>query len=93
MSPNGEAFLASESDEKKHPAVETDPRFPSGEWKGFWLQRGLSGRQWMTLALEFRAGHLAGEGRDSVGEFFLRGDYSLDTGIAPLPRRTPGVTT
>ncbi|HXE53271.1 MAG TPA: hypothetical protein VN541_09665, partial [Tepidisphaeraceae bacterium] len=59
---------------EKQPATEVDPRFPSGEWKGFWLQRGLAGRQWMSLVLQFVEGHVSGEGRDAVGEFLIRGD-------------------
>jgi hypothetical protein len=76
--------------QKKHEALEIDPRFPSGEWKGFYLQRGIAGKQWMTLAMEFRAGHLAGEGRDSVGEFFVRGVYQLDDGRCTLTKTYPG---
>ena len=69
-----------ENRKEKKPALETDPRFPSGEWKGFWLQRGFPGRQWMALSLEFRAGNVTGEGRDLVGDFLLQGTYLLDTG-------------
>ena len=70
--------------------LEIDPRFPSGEWKGFYLQRGAPGRQWMTLALEFRAGTVFGEGRDSVGEFLIRGSYELKDGRCALIKTYPG---
>jgi hypothetical protein len=69
---------------EKKPPIEADPRFPSGEWKGFWLQRGFPGRQWMALSLEFRAGNVTGEGRDLVGDFLLNGTYALDTGKCSL---------
>ena len=36
----------------KQPAVETDPRFLSGPWTGFWLQTGW-GKQKMSLSLAF----------------------------------------
>lgn len=85
-----EKSVSDTDDPKKHSNLETDPRFPSGEWKGFWLQRGLAGRQWMTLAIEFRAGHLTGEGRDQVGEFFLRGTYELEDGRCTLTKTYPG---
>ena len=40
----------------KEPAVlETDPRFPSGPWTGFFLQKLLPGRHVMELRLTFRA--------------------------------------
>jgi len=32
------------------PQPETDPRFPSGPWVGFWIQRGF-GKQRMSLWL------------------------------------------
>ncbi len=65
-----------------HPpeAVESDERFPSGPWTGFFLQPPLVGRQWMELALTFRAGVVTGEGRDRVGEFLIRGRYEVESG-------------
>src|SRR5690348_9033616 len=48
---------------------ETDPRFPSGEWKGFWVQKEMRGRQWMRLALEFSGGKISGQGQDIIGKF------------------------
>lgn len=81
--------MSRRDDEPKEPKLETDPRFPSGEWKGFYLQRGVAGRQWMTLALEFRQGRINGEGRDSVGQFLLRGSYDLKTGRCTLIKTYP----
>jgi hypothetical protein len=61
--------------------AETDPRFPSGPWVGFFLQTfPLKGKFWMELGLTFRAGVLQGEGRDLVGAFVLRGAYELADG-------------
>jgi hypothetical protein len=59
---------------------EHDSRFPSGPWKGFFLQPTLSGRHWMELSLTFRNGVLTGDGRDWVGAFLFRGRYELDSG-------------
>lgn len=75
------SMTMSEPAEKKTRLIlETDPRFPSGEWKGFWLQRGMPGRQWMRLVMQFAGGQITGEGRDSVGQFALRGVYDLADG-------------
>ena len=60
--------------------VETDPRFPSGPWKGFFLQPGLPGRHWMEIHITFRNGRLLGEGRDRVGPFVMAGRYDLADG-------------
>lgn len=62
------------------PDLESDPRFPSGPWTGFFLQRELPGRHLMELHLTFRDGGLRGEGRDRVGDFVLRGRYDLADG-------------
>jgi hypothetical protein len=60
---------------------ETDPRFPSGPWSGFFVQPPLlPGRQAMELVLSFRGGELHGEGRDRVGAFTLRGRYDTADG-------------
>ncbi|WP_169974805.1 hypothetical protein [Tautonia rosea] len=62
------------------PANEADPRFPSGPWVGFFLQKELPGRHGMELHLTFRQGVLSGEGRDRVGLFLVRGRYDLEDG-------------
>src|SRR5262249_17708832 len=67
--------------EKANPNdLETDPRFPSGPWRGFFLQPAIPGRHQMELRLTFRGGILTGEGRDWVGMFTLRGKYDLADG-------------
>ena len=60
---------------------ETDERFPSGEWEGFFLM-GHTGtkRHLMELMLTFSEGKMSGEGRDFVGEFLLSGRYEVETG-------------
>src|SRR5690349_19925315 len=57
------------------PEVETDERFPSGPWTGFYIQ--LGGRRAMELNLIFQGGTIRGEGRDIVGEFVIKGRYNL----------------
>lgn len=60
--------------------LETDPRFPSGRWTGFFLQKAIPGRHQMELRLTFRGGQMTGEGRDFVGEFRILGRYALPEG-------------
>jgi hypothetical protein len=60
--------------------AETDPRFPSGPWKGFFLDKRLSERRWMELDLVFKQGRVVGNGRDFVGKFVFSGAYDLKLG-------------
>ena len=61
--------------------LETDPRFPSGPWIGFFVQKHpLVGKQWMELRLTFRSGVMTGEGRDIVGSFLVSGSYTVSDG-------------
>ncbi|HEY8506677.1 MAG TPA: hypothetical protein VIL46_18990 [Gemmataceae bacterium] len=60
--------------------LETDPRFPSGPWTGFFLQKEIPGKHQMELHLTFVGGTMTGEGRDWVGNFILRGRYDLSDG-------------
>ncbi len=62
------------------PHLETDPRFPSGPWTGFFLQRSHPGKHLMDLRLTFQAGNMTGEGRDWVGQFLIDGRYDLADG-------------
>ena len=63
------------------PQIETDPRFPSGPWIGFFLQNyAPRGRHAMELRLTFVNGVMSGEGRDWVGEFLVKGQYTLSDG-------------
>jgi hypothetical protein len=60
--------------------VESDPRFPSGPWTGYFLQKAVPGRHLMELLLTFSAGRMIGEGRDWVGPFTIDGTYTLEDG-------------
>lgn len=81
----------SDTSRNQKPSIEpeVDPRFPSGEWKGFYLQKGVPGRQWMTLALQFAGGQVVGEGRDPIGQFHLRGTYDLTDGRCTMIKAYP----
>ena len=75
----------------KEPAgLETDPRFPSGPWTGFFLQKLLPGRHTMELRLTFRDGVMEGEGRDRVGHFLIRGRYGVTDGRCHWTKRYLG---
>jgi hypothetical protein len=60
--------------------IETDPRFPSGPWQGFFLMAHWPGRHMMELHLSFHQGVMTGEGRDRIGPFLIRGKYNIDDG-------------
>ena len=62
------------------PTLETDPRFPSGPWTGFFLQKAIPGRHLMELRLTFQNGNMTGEGRDWVGQFLIDGQYQVADG-------------
>src|SRR5262245_805468 len=70
--------------------LETDPRFPSGPWTGFFLQRLLPGRHRMELRLTFRHNEVTGEGRDWVGDFLIRGRYDTSDGRCHWTKRYIG---
>jgi hypothetical protein len=70
--------------------VETDPRFPSGPWQGFFLMAHLPGRHRMELHLSFQHGVMTGEGRDMIGSFLIRGKYNLDGGKCSWNKRYIG---
>ncbi len=59
---------------------ETDDRFPSGPWIGYFLEPGFAGRFRMELSLEFENGRMIGEGLDYVGSFWIRGRYQTEGG-------------
>src|SRR5262249_53612540 len=72
------------------PDLETDPRFPSGPWTGYFLQPAVPGRHMMELLLTFSKGQLTGEGRDRFGVFILRGQYFLADGKCHWTKRYIG---
>jgi len=63
---------------------ESDERFPSGPWIGYYRQGGIQSRQ--RLFLRFANGKIDGEGRDPVDQFVVRGVYSTETGSAKLTK-------
>lgn len=67
--------------------VESDGRFPSGEWTGYYVQWGQRGRQ--DLVLTFREGKIGGCGSDAAGDFAISGEYSVESGRAALRKRYP----
>jgi hypothetical protein len=72
--------------------VEADERFPSGPWVGFWLQKPLTGRQWMRdVWLKFSQNKVDGGGEDLVGEFVFEGDYDTQTGHCRLVKKYVGL--
>ena len=70
--------------------LETDPRFPSGPWTGFFLDRRMRGRQKMELRLTFAHGSLTGDGRDRVGQFVIHGRYAVKDGHCHWTKRYLG---
>jgi len=70
-----------EKPEEDGPNIETDERFPSGPWTGFFLQPNVfQGRCYMTLNLSFANGKIQGGGIDVVGPFTMVGRYDLKSG-------------
>lgn len=66
--------------------AETDPRFPSGAWVGFWTQPG-HGKYKMSVQLSFRDDRVAGAGSDIVGRFTMHGTYDVRTGRYRLTKQ------
>jgi hypothetical protein len=71
--------------------LETDSRFPSGPWTGFFLQPVIPpGKHPMDLKLTFRKGVVTGEGHDRVGLFLVKGRYQVDDGQCWWSKRYVG---
>lgn len=70
--------------------LETDPRFPSGPWTGYFLQRQIPGKHLMELRLTFAKGSMTGVGRDWVGDFVIRGQYNVADGECYWTKRYLG---
>ena len=70
--------------------LETDPRFPSGPWTGYFLQKQIPGKHLMELRLTFQNGGMTGEGRDWVGSFLIRGRYQVADGKCYWTKRYIG---
>jgi hypothetical protein len=67
--------------------AETDPRFPSGTWTGFYIQPWIPGRHTMTLDLTFRDGGMEAHGNDRVGAFTFSGSYDPQDGKCRWTKR------
>lgn len=60
---------------------ETDDRFPSGPWKGFFMQRSIGDAKCqMEMHLSFIKGRVIGTGRDGIGAFSIVGHYDVESG-------------
>lgn len=71
--------------------LETDPKYPSGPWVGFFLQpRVFSGRVPMQLLLTFQSGVVTGEGSDPVGAFVIHGSCDVAAGDVTLHKQYVG---
>jgi hypothetical protein len=68
-------------------APETDSRFVSGRWRGFYIQSGTRGKQ--ELILRFAGGVVSGEGRDPAGGFVVKGSYDTERGRAWINKVYP----
>jgi hypothetical protein len=55
-----------------------DPRLPTGEWRGFYLESHNPNRGWMSLYLQFDNGRLKGEGTDYVGPWTATGTFTAE---------------
>jgi hypothetical protein len=63
-----------------NPNLESDPRFPSGRWGGFYTDKRRPGKHQMEMVLTFVRGKMTGSGRDPVGAFVIDGAYQLNDG-------------
>lgn len=62
-----------------HPiSLETDERFVTGVWRGFYIQWGQRGKQ--ELHLSFFDGQIVGDGADPAGDFRVLGTYDINAG-------------
>jgi hypothetical protein len=79
--------------DKPNPNAESDPRFPSGKWTGFWTDRRVPGKHQMEMVLSFANGNMNGSGRDWVGAFNIDGGYNLDDGQCIFLKQYVGLHT
>ena len=69
---------------------ESDPRLPSGQWSGFFLDDRLPRRGWMHLYINFASGKIQGEGTDCVGPWIVNGQYDTRTGLCQWAKQYVG---
>lgn len=70
--------------------METDSRFPTGPWHGFYLEDHQPRRGWMHLYLSFENGTIKGEGTDYVGPWHAVGNYDQHTGVCQWAKQYLG---
>ena len=68
--------------------TEKHPRFPSGEWEGFYLNYSSEKHQ-MFFSLNFRNGHITGAGSDDVGAFSWKGSYDKNALTCQMTKYYP----
>lgn len=71
--------------------TESDSRFSSGEWNGFYIESHRSGRGWMSMYLAFANGSINGEGTDYVGPWVAKGSYDTDSGMCSWTKQYLGL--
>jgi hypothetical protein len=69
------------------PSLETDERFVSGPWRGFYVQWGARGHQ--ELSLTFFDGQIVGDGADRAGDFRVSGGYDTESGKVWIHKTYP----
>jgi hypothetical protein len=70
--------------------LESDPRFPSGKWVGFFTDKRKPGKHQMELILTFANNSMTGSGRDVVGKFTIDGAYQLGDGLCVWVKQYTG---
>ena len=64
--------------------------FPSGTWRGFWVQKEHGRQEMEAFELHFRNGAITGQGVDMVGRFTFSGDYEVNTGKLTMTKQYLG---
>lgn len=72
-------------------ASETHPRFPSGDWEGFYTYRTNGGgqRHRKRCVLHFSDGMVTGHGTDDIGAFSWQGTYDTEALTCSLTKTYP----
>ena len=70
--------------------LETDPRFPSGEWEGFYIYGfGPNARHFISCYMTFQEGKVSGAGVDDIDRFIWKGSYDIERGRCALHKYYP----
>ena len=64
--------------------------FPSGTWRGFWVQKEHGRQEMEAFELHFNNGAITGKGIDMVGPFHFRGVYDVNTGKLMMGKKYIG---